>query len=395
MKIGDILKGRKKYAFTLLVIGLLIINSNSFSAGTVKVLTAEEYIEQTAKNQFLIPVFISGNDGIMGFRLEFIYDKNQLEIDYISKGNVTKTGSFDSTIDDSGEYGRGTAIWYHTENVTGNGSICYLGVTLKDGFSTGLIRVGYIQEDTFNESWQDVQLDCYNISFGNNQAENSNDTEETSKESGYSSKSTGEDNDGSSDKSNKKDNNNDVSKKDVSEIESSDLVEKDYNNNELSSVQTSPGVVILSQNLPSQNDSKSLSEIAETEEEKELKESAKKDGESKELTKNINSDEIKDYVIRELVSEGYDNLNQIPEDKKKEFWNNVKNCYFSDHKNESADYSSADFSVFKELVQISDAEIKEVRTSSKKQIIPIIVIIIIIIIVLTTVVVFIRKKKSK
>lgn len=398
MRLCDIKKLPIKHFLTLLIlIGLTFTNCVSFAAGTAKVLTADEYIEKTSDNQYLIPVYISDNSGIMGFRVEFIFDMDQMSIDYISKGNVTKTGSFDSSIDTSGEFGRGTAIWYHTENVNGDGTICYLGVTLKEGYESSLIRVGYIQEDTFNESWQDVALDCYNIQIGNESEQQNNDSQNkevsdsNNKSSEDSSNNTNNKN-GTSD-GNKKDDSYD-SKKDISQIDSNDLVKKDYNNNEAPIVESSPGEVKLSEKTPANTDKESLKQIANSEEEKESKKSAQNEGASKVLTKNVSPDDIKDYVIKELISEGYDNINQIPEDKSEAFWSSVKNNYIKDHADNSSELVNSDFSVFKESLQITDADIKAAKANSSKKLIPIIIVIAFVVFAGVAVLIIKNKKKK-
>lgn len=148
---------------TFVLFLLLDVNIASRAVGTYKVSTADKAIEKVNDTQYVIPLYITGNKGIMGFRIFLNYDSSKLKIDSVSKGLLTDIGNFNySILDDSS--GQVDVIWHNTEDVTGDGSLMYIGVTVFEEIEEdSVIEVSYSKEDTFNEAWEDVHLNCKNI----------------------------------------------------------------------------------------------------------------------------------------------------------------------------------------------------------------------------------------
>lgn len=342
----------------LIIFCLSFSKTNSFAAGTPKVLTADDVIEDTSDKQLLIPLYIIDNSGMMGFRLELIYDMNQLNVDYVIKGNLTKEGSFDSAINTDDKFGRTSIIWYNTENVSGDGTIAFIGVTVKGDYDVRTIRVGYISEDTFDESWNDIQLDCYNIQI----------------QSSESSRKTAE------------------TEEDIVKIDSDDIIKHDYNNDESYGVSNKPGDVILSDKNPNETDAEKIAEVSKNDEEINARQDALEEIKNQEALSKIDLEKIKPYIIEELAREGYDGLDSIPPDKTDKFWDNVRDNYISDNIELSNTLENVNISSIRDSVTIDEKEIMAMKKhSSSRLILPISIIIGIIVLIMIFVII---KKKN-
>ena len=131
-----------------------------------------------------VPVMISDNPGIMGFKITVKYPSDLVEITNVTVGGVTAKGNFihncgkvDSQID---------IIWFSSEQSVENGTLFALTAKakplLKEKESTTII-LSYSQEDTFNEKYEDVELDCrsFSISYGQNEITDNNPSETENK----------------------------------------------------------------------------------------------------------------------------------------------------------------------------------------------------------------------
>ena len=146
---------------------LIVYTVPALAAGTVAVLSADDISATT--NTILVPVNISNNPGIMGFRVSASYPSELLEISSVAAGRVTTKGNF---IHNAGKVsGQVDIIWYATEQTTENGSLFVLTVQPTEKFIEGestQITLSFSQADTFNEKYEDVAFDCepINISYG-------------------------------------------------------------------------------------------------------------------------------------------------------------------------------------------------------------------------------------
>lgn len=117
----------------------------------------------TVKNGYIdVPVYINNNHGIMGFRMNVVYDSSVLEPVSATKGDLLSNGSFDNNI--GMIPGNIKVIWNNTENVNDNGLLYTLRFRVLDNSITELpLSFMYSQVDTYNEEWEDVVL---NIDIG-------------------------------------------------------------------------------------------------------------------------------------------------------------------------------------------------------------------------------------
>lgn len=132
-------------------------------------LAAEEYTvgadDVTAQpgEMVLLPLSLTGNQGIMGFRLTVRYPDSQLTLTEVSQGSVTASGLFNTTITAyesvKGEF---DILWSNSEAVTTDGTVAMLGFQVKPTAANGdySISLTYSQEDTFDGDFADVALRC-------------------------------------------------------------------------------------------------------------------------------------------------------------------------------------------------------------------------------------------
>ena len=112
-----------------------------------------------ADEPMLIPVMLKDNAGIMGFRIRIEYSPDVIEVTSVTKGNLTSKGNFNTNA--GVNEGSVDVLWNNTENVTQDGTLFTVSAKLKDkNAETAELNLSYVQEDTFNESWDDVVLQC-------------------------------------------------------------------------------------------------------------------------------------------------------------------------------------------------------------------------------------------
>lgn len=158
----------KKSLLICLSFFLLIMNTvPAFAVGKVAILSADDV--SLTSNTILVPVNISNNPGIMGFKVTASYPSELLEITSVAAGRVTTKGSF---IHNAGKAsGQVDVIWYATEQTVENGGLFILTVKPTEKFIEGesiQITLSFSQSDTFNERYEDVEFDCkpINVSYG-------------------------------------------------------------------------------------------------------------------------------------------------------------------------------------------------------------------------------------
>lgn len=142
---------------------LILLSANIIALANDDYIVGSEDVIVKQGESVVIPIELTNNKGIMGMRLTVKYPKNQLELTNISSGVITKGGLFNTTVN-SYEAVNGTfdMVWSTTEDVDTDGTIMMLTFKASAIASNGKysISLSYSQEDTFNEKWQDVKLQC-------------------------------------------------------------------------------------------------------------------------------------------------------------------------------------------------------------------------------------------
>ncbi len=118
--------------------------------------TGQEVTVEAGK-KIEIPVYITNNEGIMGFRITVDYPAELLCEPKIRAGSLTESGLLDSN---TSQEGRIEVLWCASADARGEGSLFVLEFTVRDGMQgvSGELLFSYTQEDTFNEKWEDVPL---------------------------------------------------------------------------------------------------------------------------------------------------------------------------------------------------------------------------------------------
>ena len=121
-------------------------------------------------NQFKVTFHFSNNPGMMGYKMILSYDASAINPLSVSQGKDFNVGQLTDNIGvKSGQF---NVLWNHLSDFKGNGIAFEITFEkLADKYSE--ITVGYSQEDTFNEDWDDVILDCHNIPLNFAPAESS------------------------------------------------------------------------------------------------------------------------------------------------------------------------------------------------------------------------------
>lgn len=108
----------------------------------------------------VLPITISGNSGIMGLGLKVVYDSDVL-IPLSAECSIS--GMYNDSIETSPS-GSFDIFWCSTENSAHNGNLFMIEFAVISGKAnkTTTVTLDYYQDDTFDENYRDVELDCQN-----------------------------------------------------------------------------------------------------------------------------------------------------------------------------------------------------------------------------------------
>ncbi len=160
-------KKRKKIALFQAVVMLVLSvcgEPNYVRAGQNAIVKAEDMVGKQGE-EIQIPVKISGNTGIMGFQINVNYDEKYLTPLKTTCGDVI-SGVFDDNIEISKD-SHFDILWSGTEDNNQDGILFYMTFRVKETAPKGTtqIELSYLQEDTFDESYEDVILDCRSVNL--------------------------------------------------------------------------------------------------------------------------------------------------------------------------------------------------------------------------------------
>ena len=150
--------------------GNYILNAFSTSArcisGAISVSTSDktsyifaDNVETLRGETITVPVKISSNSGVMGYRLSFVYDESVLTPISAVAGEGF-SGNFDNSI--GIKTNTFDVVWSNSSNITLNGNIAILTFKINDTaiFGETTVAVSFTQTDTFDEEWNDVNFVC-------------------------------------------------------------------------------------------------------------------------------------------------------------------------------------------------------------------------------------------
>ena len=156
------MKVSKKLAVILLSLVLaLSAVYNTFAASVPNRVYAGS-ISVESGERVTIPVKIENNGGFMGFSIIVTYDAEIFTPVSVSKGEIL-AGMFNDSIDTATDNSF-KVVFTGTGNVTGDGVIFNIVFDVSDEASGKYdISLSYSQQDTFNEKWDNVVLNCEKI----------------------------------------------------------------------------------------------------------------------------------------------------------------------------------------------------------------------------------------
>ncbi len=113
-------------------------------------------------SEFVMPVFIRNNTGLMGFAFEISYDCERLTLQSVERGEIINKGNF--AVSDTSKNGYAKVVWNGAENVSQNGTVMLLNFIAGDVDENTIadIAITYNSRDIYDENWQDVALDVEN-----------------------------------------------------------------------------------------------------------------------------------------------------------------------------------------------------------------------------------------
>ena len=116
-----------------------------------------------AGEQVRVPVMIKSNTGLLGFKLSLDYDPSVVTPLSVESGPVTNGGLQDN-IDGDMVRGQIHVYWAGSEAVAQDGILFYVNFSVSAG-AVGQTRIhlSYTQEDTFDDAFRDVALQCEDI----------------------------------------------------------------------------------------------------------------------------------------------------------------------------------------------------------------------------------------
>jgi len=172
----------KKLSLLVVLVITLALASIEVAGATNPSVTADP-VEALAGQSVSIPVYITNNHGIMGFKISVEYPAETLINPTVKRGEVTARGMMDDTIVDSTR-GAFSIVWNNTEDVKIDDTVFILGFSVAPNAHDRDvdIRLTYSQPDTFNEQWEDVILNMSYIKVhigGNSSSSQETDTNRT------------------------------------------------------------------------------------------------------------------------------------------------------------------------------------------------------------------------
>lgn len=147
----------KKFIAFLFCIFLLLLSVMVVSAKEVPIVGTSK--ESFDSNVIDIPIEISNNTGIMGYKLDLEIDNG--EFYEVNQGSSFSSGMFNSNI--TNENKKCSVIWTNDEEIKKDGTLFIVTVTIKDEKKDVKINLSYSKSDTFGKDLEEMDLGCKNI----------------------------------------------------------------------------------------------------------------------------------------------------------------------------------------------------------------------------------------
>ena len=148
------------------IIAVIIAGLIMLQAGTVAYARSQPTVYLHAPSVITselseVSVRIKDNSGLMGIKLSVEYPAAQVDVRSIAKGEALNVGDF--ATDFGEQIGHFQVLWHHTIAVKTNGVLFTFQIQKIADFNCAKIKIAYSREDTFNEKYQNVSLQCNDI----------------------------------------------------------------------------------------------------------------------------------------------------------------------------------------------------------------------------------------
>ncbi|MBR5620263.1 MAG: hypothetical protein IKW76_11040 [Clostridia bacterium] len=160
------MKSLRRILACIIIVVLLVAAFHTVSAATENRVygASVSFSSQDGKVMISIPVNIENNSGFMGFAITVTYDAEVFKPIGAQRGSLLR-GMFDNSIGYN-EAGSFRVVYSDSAECSRDGELFKL--TFEDISSssegrTAMIGLSYSKQDTFNEQWQDVTLNCESI----------------------------------------------------------------------------------------------------------------------------------------------------------------------------------------------------------------------------------------
>lgn len=145
--------------FALLIMQLGTIHVSADITQTEKATLYSDAIKAEAGKTIQVPVYIKNNPGIMGAGIQVQYDEEAFTPVSVTAGKLMSSGVLNDSIETS-KTNQFKVVWASSENMTENGTLFIISFAVSEYVrGSHEIRLTSEQQDTFNELWEDVELE--------------------------------------------------------------------------------------------------------------------------------------------------------------------------------------------------------------------------------------------
>ena len=137
------------------------------SADTAYNIYSDPTVDAIAGETVSVPVYISDNEGLMGYDLNFTYDDSVLTPVSVTQGSILSDGFFEDDIEGTTSTNTSFRVfWSHAYESGETGVLFYLHFEVADdAMGATTVKIGYDKTATFDGNYDDVTLNCSDINI--------------------------------------------------------------------------------------------------------------------------------------------------------------------------------------------------------------------------------------
>lgn len=162
--------GNKNVEITYSENGILLKTDYTVSVIDSSNIYSEKGIVVNSGEEIKVPIYISGNNGMSGFRIKLTYDVNSFTPMSVTAGSLLNlsddSSAFSMLESNAGADHNGVldVVWTSTENIVEDGVLFYAHFKVSSSASGNKsIVVEYDSDSTFNSTGEPVKLNCSNV----------------------------------------------------------------------------------------------------------------------------------------------------------------------------------------------------------------------------------------